>query len=83
MTSSWIFFVFRDSSCHTDIYTVCVGAYFLYKTNNILQYEHETIISWFVIVPFIEDLRAVYLNSVFTFGLTFPSDLKAFIYFLT
>ena len=83
MTSSWIFFVYRDSSCHTDIYTVCVGAYFLYNTNNILQYEHETIISWFVIVPFIEDLRAVYLNSVFTFGLKFPSDLKAFIYFLT
>lgn len=60
-----------------------MGAYFLYKANNILQYEHETILSWFVIVSFIENLTAVYLNSVFTFGLTFPSDLKAFIYFLT
>ena len=60
-----------------------MGAYFLYKANTILQYEHETILSWFVIVSFIENLTAVYLNSVFTFGLTFPSDLKAFIYFLT
>lgn len=35
----------------------------MHEANNILQYEHETIISWFVALTFFEDNRSVDLNS--------------------